>query len=433
VRGSHEFMGYLPISKMINIFLIAAVSAYKNRDISFLAPHDVEPTVHEKSKKTFIAFPLLRSKEERQAPVSITHSHATHPSYVQLQSGTSATVARKDFYLPIVVGLPAQHFLVTVDSGSGNLVLPTVSCPSAACKNHHTYDQIKSGTAQDVARIDDPKLQGASKEVLSFRYGHGYATGNVVSDVVCLGSQRNLCAEDTHFLAAFKETKSPFALLPYDGILGVGLPATSVTPRFNIMGNLAEKKALLNDRFAIWMANEGDGEPSEVTFGDFNPKRLASTVIWEKIDDASTGFWQVPAEIMVDNEPIGLGIHRFAVDTGTSLIAGPGTVIEAIKSGVNLRSDCSNYHNLPLVGFKFGSTILNLEPADYVGREAEGTICKYNFATLELPSGIILLGDPFMRKYYTIYDRDSLQVGLSLSNHTKSIGNLPIDQLVVRL
>lgn len=342
-------------------------------------------------------------------------------------------MARKDFYLPIVIGLPEQHFIVTIDSGSGNLVLPSVTCPSTACKNHKQYDKIVSGTAKDVSWLDNAVYSGSGKEVLSFRYGRGHATGHVVSDVVCLGHTRELCAENTHFLAAFEETKSPFALLPYDGILGVGLPATSVTPRFNVMGNLAEQKALLNDRFAIWMANKYDKEPSEVTFGDFNPKRLASSVIWEKVHDASAGYWQIPAEIMVDNEPIGLGSHQIAVDTGTSLIAGPRSFLGALEAAVNAKTDCSNFYTLPLIGFKFKNTILNLEPADYIGREQDGTVCRFKFAAIDLPGGLILLGDPFLEKYYTIYDRDSLQVGMSLANHTKAHGTLPVDKLVIRL
>eukprot|EP00397_Hematodinium_sp_SG-2012_P034938 GEMP01037523.1.p1 GENE.GEMP01037523.1~~GEMP01037523.1.p1 ORF type:complete len:284 (+),score=73.96 GEMP01037523.1:17-868(+) len=237
-------------------------------------------------RRNFVSFPLCRG-DERLVDFASTH---VRTSLVQLRSAAAAKanppISRKDFFLPLTIGLPPQKFLVTLDTCSGNLVLPTTHCHSTACEIHRRYNRFLSSTASDVRRMDEAEQSDtdnsthSDREVLSLNFGRGHASGHIVADTVCLGDNGSLCAKNTHFLAADEETRTPFASLPYDpqvdGILGLGLPATSVSVRFNFMGNLAENKDLSANRFAFWLASSQDDEPSEVTFGDFNPARLAS-------------------------------------------------------------------------------------------------------------------------------------------------------------
>jgi len=71
-----------------------------------------------------------------------------------------------------------------------------------------------------------------------------------------------------------------------------------------------------------------------------------------------------------------------------------------------------------VLGFHFGEYELNLEPADYV--EKEGTSCwpKINKLDLPPPTGpLMLLGEPFLKRFYTIYDRQALRMGVALAKH----------------
>ena len=66
----------------------------------------------------------------------------------------TATNSSKDhrtaYYGNILVGKPAQKFVVVFDTGSDNLVLPAEECQSQACQNHASYSFNNSTSAKTV-------------------------------------------------------------------------------------------------------------------------------------------------------------------------------------------------------------------------------------------------------------------------------------------
>merc|ERR1719379_1414113 len=112
---------------------------------------------------------------------------------------------------------------------------------------------------------------------------------------------------------------------------------------------------------------------------------------------------------------------QVAVDTGTSQLAGPTDVISRLATHLDVKSDCSNYHNLPDLGFVVGEHILNLKPQDYIDKGSEG--CEVSLMPLDVPppnGPLFIFGDPFLRKYYTAYDRANSRVGFAAARHSDS-------------
>lgn len=341
---------------------------------------------------------------------------------------------RQEFFTTVSIGSPPQQFFVTLDTGSGNLMIPSRQCPDMACKGHRGFDRFLSTSAKDVVRMDEKEHQPINwpprgdAEQLTLFFGSGKASGPVVNDKVCIGELtpgNHLCIR-MNFMIAMSMSQEPFGLLPYDGILGLGLLELSATAEFNFLGQMAGKESLKKDQFALWLAHPEDGEDSEITIGTFKPERVASRIVWVQISNhpgqsTRSGYWQIRVgDIAVDNTALGFGARQACIDTGTSVIAGPSGMISALEGQLGIEEDCSNLKTLPLVGFVVEGVILNLEPTDYVLKA--GGKCYSQFMGLDLPppkGPIILLGDPFLRKYYTIFDRDSLKVGFALGTHKK--------------
>ena len=100
-----------------------------------------------------------------------------------------------------------------------------------------------------------------------------------------------------------------------------------------------------------------------------------------------------------------------------------------ISEQANVRSDCSGFEELPLVGVEIDGYILNLRPQDYVFRSADGGSCRSAFYPMNIPppkGPIVMLGVPFLTAFYSIYDRESLKIGLALAAHKGAVGVVPV-------
>merc|ERR1740121_2475006 len=142
-------------------------------------------------------------------------------------------------------------------------------------------------------------------------------------------------------------------------------------------------------------------------------------MIWQPVS-RDTGYWQGQIQdITINNKKQHLCSDcQVAVDTGTSQLAGPTSVINDLSQRLDVKSDCSNYQKLPKLGFVVGEHILNLSPADYVDKGPDG--CEVSLMPLDVPppnGPLFIFGDPFLRKYYTAYDRASNRVGFAEARH----------------
>lgn len=354
---------------------------------------------------------------------SLLELGALHSS--RKDSGTTAELhgpAPALLYGTIYVGTPPQEFRVLFDTGSNNVVLPSRKCQSAACLSHSTYDASSSATARTP-----------TAQQVSFVFGVGRVTGNFTEDKVCLGPDEIACAK-TSLVEATEMSDEPFSLFPYDGLVGLGLPSATSATGADLMGNLAQERALKSNRFAVWLATEADREDSEVTFGEMSESRVGSpSFVWLPLSTTTSGMWQVTmTDVTANMVPLRLcedvGCEA-AFDTGTAVLGGPKRIIDAVLTALSVQKDCSNFNTLPMLGFAFPGFTLNLDPSDYVAKTPEG--CYPQFLAVETP--LLLLGSPFLRRYYTVYDRESLRVGISFAKHKTLPGEETTEKAAARL
>jgi hypothetical protein len=330
-------------------------------------------------------------------------------------SALAAAFAHKTAYWgQISMGTPPQDFTVIFDTGSGNLILPSSDCDSNACQKHKRYTPKDSSTSKQIQDAGGNPSAGVemSDGHATITFGTGEVEGNFFEDSFCLGES----CSTVRFVGATKETDSPFMQTEFDGILGLGFADLSMGPKFNIVEDLKQSGVLPANQFSLYLT---DSSESEITFGGYKQEYLLSDVVWAPVYKQS--YWQVDVDdITFDNAKTGLcsGGCQVAVDTGTSLLAGPTDVIESLDSKLDVKSDCSNMHELPLLGFIVGGKVLNLRPADYVDQGEDG--CSTSFMTLDVPppkGPLFIFGDPFLRRFVTIYDMDGPKVGFAVAKH----------------
>lgn len=382
---------------------------------------------------SFSTHGFVRVRLRRGRSLATSGPHGRTPKTL-LQTSTALGLGKRQhprenhLFGSLYVGVPAQKFDVAFDTGSGNLIIPSAICQTAACLAHRRYDRELSGKAQEIASLDDlstaPKPTGP-RDTIELTVGAGNAIGQLTSDRVCLGEGGSICAQ-TAFVEATSMSDEPFGVLPYDGVLGLGMPGVSIRKRFNFLGNLAENGVMELDRFAVWLAADGDEEDSEIVFGALDEARIgAGDVMWQRVARPELGLWQLEMkDIALDHSSMNAcSTNRCwaALDTSTEVVGGPREIMDALITDLNIQTDCSNYDQLPLLGFVFDEFVLNLEPSDYVKRSHRG--CFHQLAAIDVPpphGPIFLLGEPFLRRYYAVFDRPTLKIGIALARHKLS-------------
>mmetsp|Transcript_22358 Transcript_22358/g.52222 ORF Transcript_22358/g.52222 Transcript_22358/m.52222 type:complete len:450 (-) Transcript_22358:96-1445(-) len=330
-------------------------------------------------------------------------------------AAASKIVHKTAYYGKLQIGTPRQDFTVVFDTGSGNLMVPSTFCQSRACTMHKRFDRRASTTAEDYEADGTLSRKGAARDQITVTFGTGEISGVFLQDDVCIG---NLCT-NIRFVGATEETDDPFTSFNFDGVLGLALPQMSQGPEFSVMDRLVSSDALKRPLFSVFLS-DSEMESSEITFGDIKSERMASEMFWVPVSRA-TGYWQVQIQdVTINNrrQDVCSGC-QVAVDTGTSQLAGPTHVINDLSRRLNVKSDCSNYQDLPDLGFVVGEHILNLKPQDYVDKGSGG--CEVSLMPLDVPppnGPLFIFGDPFLRKYYTSYDRSSGKIGFAVARHT---------------
>jgi len=312
------------------------------------------------------------------------------------------------YFSEITIGTPPQSFKVVLDTGSSNLWVPSSECGSIACYLHTKYDSSSSSTY---------KKNGSDFEI---RYGSGSLSGFVSEDTMTIG---DLKVKNQIFAEATEEPGLAFAFGRFDGILGLGFDTISVNKIVPPFYNMIDQGLLDEPVFAFYLGDTNNGEESEATFGGVNKDHytgkmtnipLRRKAYWEVDLDAIT-FGDATAEL--DNTGV-------ILDTGTSLIALPTTLAELLnkemgaKKGYNgqYTVECDKRDSLPDMSFTLSGYNFTITPYDYI-LEVQGS-CISSFMGMDFPEPVgplAILGDAFLRKWYSVYDLGKGTVGLAAS------------------
>ncbi|PLN78951.1 aspartyl protease [Aspergillus taichungensis] len=311
------------------------------------------------------------------------------------------------YFSKIEIGTPPQEFKVVLDTGSSNLWVPSQQCGSIACYLHNKYDSSSSSTYQK------------NGSEFAIKYGSGSLSGFVSKDTVKIG---DIKIEDQLFAEATSEPGLAFAFGRFDGILGLGFDTISVNKIVPPFYSMLNQDALDEPVFAFYLGDANtEGDDSVATFGGVDKDHYEGELI--KIPLRRKAYWEVDFDaIALGDEVASLDNTGVILDTGTSLIALPSTLAELINKEIGAKKgftgqysvDCDTRDKLPDMTFTLSGHNFTIGPYDYT-LEVQGS-CISAFMGMDFPEPVgplAILGDAFLRRWYSVYDVGNGAVGLA--------------------
>lgn len=226
------------------------------------------------------------------------------------------------YFGEIGIGSPPQNFSVIFDTGSSNLWVPSSKCYfSIACWLHPRYKAGKSSTYTENGKS------------CSITYGSGAVSGFFSQDNVLLG---DLVVKDQVFIEATREASLQFVLAKFDGILGLGFQEISVGGVPPIWSEMVKQGLIEKEIFSFWLnRNEADTNGGEIVFGGVDTKHYKGKHTYVPV--SKKGYWQFDmGDFLVGGQSTGYCAEGCAaiVDSGTSLIGAPTTIVAQINHAI---------------------------------------------------------------------------------------------------
>ncbi|XP_054424725.1 gastricsin [Pteronotus mesoamericanus] len=314
------------------------------------------------------------------------------------------------YFGEISIGTPPQNFLVLFDTGSSNLWVPSVYCQSQACTGHSRFNPGQSST------------YSTNGQTFSLQYGSGSLTGFFGYDTMTVQS---IQVPNQEFGLSENEPGTNFVYAQFDGIMGMAYPALAVGGATTALQGMLQEGALTSPVFSFYLSNQqGSQNGGAVIFGGVDNSLYQGQIYWAPVTQEL--YWQIGIEeFLVDGQASGWCSQgcQAIVDTGTSLLTVPQQYLSALLQATGAQEDqygpflvnCNNIQNLPTFTFIINGVQFPLPPSSYILNN--NGYCTVGVEPTYLPSQngqpLWILGDVFLRSYYSVYDMGNNRVGFA--------------------
>uniref|UniRef100_A0A670J9K0 Gastricsin n=1 Tax=Podarcis muralis TaxID=64176 RepID=A0A670J9K0_PODMU len=304
------------------------------------------------------------------------------------------------YYGEISIGTPPQNFLVLFDTGSSNLWVPSVYCNSQACTGHSRFNPSQSST------------YSTNGQTFSLQYGSGNLDGffgfdtmrvssNAANESPSSESANNIVVTKQEFGLSENEPGSNFVYAQFDGILGMAYPSLAVGGATTALEGMLQQNLLSQPIFSFYLSSQPSSQyGGEVVFGGVDTRLYGGffnvfPVLRFSIGGRATGWCSQGCQAIVD--------------TGTSLLTVPQQYMASFAQAVGAQQNQYGEH-------LYGSYSLSLSPFLFIALQNNG-YCTVGIEPTYLPSQngqpLWILGDVFLRKYYSVYDMGNNRIGFA--------------------
>ncbi|KAG1696630.1 Cathepsin D [Nymphon striatum] len=308
----------------------------------------------------------------------------------------------------ISIGTPPQQFTVMFDTGSSNMWVPSASCQSCDY-NCHTYASSQSTSYQ------------ANGEQFQVTYGKGQVFGFISSDVVDIAGlqiQNQVFGEVT--------TEEQQGCQQFDGLIGMAfqsIASDGIVPPFK---NIIQQNLVSQPVFSFYLSSSenSNNNGGELLIGGIDHALYEGDITYVNLD-AET-YWRFTFDSLKGMSICDSGCGAVA-DTGTSLIGVPEGLFSAVNQYIGAQQtqsgyvvSCEQIDSLPDFTFIIQNVEFTLTPHDYIVVQQSyfQKVCMSGFMPTKARGrsegeALWILGDVFLRKYYTIFDYGTNRLGFA--------------------
>lgn len=242
--------------------------------------------------------------------------------------------------------------------------------------------------------------------------------GFTSQDVFRIG---DLKVKDQLFGEVTSEPGLTFAFARFDGIMGLGYDSIAVNGIRPPFYNMIDQKLLDEPVFAFYLGDANDGSESVATFGGIDKSHYSGKMT--KIPLRRKAYWEVNFDALTfGDETAELDNTGAILDTGTSLLVFPKTFADLLNKEIGAKKgfngqytiECDKRDSLPDMTFTLSGYNFTIGAYDYI-LEVQGS-CISAFTGMDFPEPVgplAILGDAFLRRWYSVYDLGNDAVGLA--------------------
>ncbi|GAB9474842.1 Cathepsin-like aspartic protease a1 [Globisporangium polare] len=358
------------------------------------------------------------------------------------------------FFGTLRVGNPPQQFRVIFDTGSSDVWVPSESC--RACAGIRRYHAHRS-----TSHCRHGGNNATTTERFDVHYGSGKVSGEVMHETIRLGNSNNGLEITGVRIGAADHQGAEIQRFQTEGIVGLGMGSLARVTTPGLFQLLARREGYdLPLVFSLYLNPLPNHQPPSqlifggvddalVTGGEVGDDKQATWYRFPVLQDKYTsayGFWSLRLHqvtiggldtVSTESMPKPRHTSRHEqevpiaiIDSGTSLILLPADAFETAvqvmrealgdrfkdtsqRSGRYSCQRCS-HQDFPDLVFQFDNE--SPEPQQFVLQGQDYVRCEHSVCTPQLgasSSHLFVLGDVFLRTYYTSFDFTSKQIGFA--------------------
>jgi len=303
---------------------------------------------------------------------------------------------------------------------------------------------VVKGDFGDTARAASTFLGTDSAGTATIHYGGSSVAGDVRRSRMCFDNAKpqNGSSCLVNFpVFEIQQGDSGFSQLGLDGVLGLG-PAAGETNLGlkgldeTVLDGLAQAASGVPRVFGLYISPGSFFGPSLLSLGGHDSSKIlpGAELQYLPLAQPGSGRWEVALQSLklapADGGPEesvdmcqGRADCRVLLDSGTAQLATAPQLTDALSVKVRSETgDCVAIQVMPDIHFEFaGGVIVKLGPEDYVLDREMCSLAIEELTAEELSrhqSLVVILGEPFFRKVYAVFDQEVGRVGLAPSMAT---------------